>query len=84
MITVRRRSGLAVPFEPPELSAEAAIGRSWHRPQGGALLLPKERQYLPAYPLPRPWGGPPHSLAWYFAFGPGPVFGPIISGLPAL
>jgi hypothetical protein len=49
-VYVTRRSGLLEPFEPPELTMDAAIERGWER--HGALLEPKAEEYLPAYPMP--------------------------------
>lgn len=63
MITVKRPSGLVVPFDPPKLTREAAIERSWEVPDGGQLLEPKH-EYLPAYPCP-PWGFAPARIPWH-------------------
>lgn len=51
-VYVTRRSGLLEPFEPPELTMDAAIDRGWER--HGRLLEPKrqEEEYLQTYPLP--------------------------------
>jgi hypothetical protein len=50
MITVRRPSGLTVPFEPPELTIGASIERSCETSDGG-LMVPKQPEYLPTYPV---------------------------------
>ena len=54
MITVRRPSGIVVPFDAPELSIEASIGRSCEVPAGSLLLQPKTAELLQTYPLPYP------------------------------
>jgi len=51
-IHVRRASGLLQPFDPPEISVEAAISRSWELQPDGILMAPKEPEFLPTYPLP--------------------------------
>lgn len=40
MIYVRRASGLLQPFDPPELTLEAAAARGWEQAEGRGLLLP--------------------------------------------
>ena len=54
---IHRRSGLLEPFEPPELTIDAAIDRGWEL--HGRLLEPKAEEYLPTYPVDRPWGFAP-------------------------
>ena len=51
MITVRRHSGLVVPFDVPELTICRAIDRNWQRRKDGRLMEPKPVEYLPTYPL---------------------------------
>lgn len=53
MITVKRPSGLAVPFEPPEITVEAAIDRSWEVPSETCTLLEWIR---PPYRTVQPYG----------------------------
>lgn len=85
MITVRRASGLAVPFDPPEVTSEAAIERSWEFSCEGRLLLPKRPEYLKTTPLPcwcslrYPWGFAPARIPWHdeydFLAGISPLIG---------
>ena len=63
MITVRRPSGLAVPFEPPELTMDASIDRSCETSDSG-LMVPKQPEYLPTYPADRPWMFAPARIPW--------------------
>lgn len=50
-VLVRRASGLLELFDVPELSIDASIGRSCELGASG-LLVPKQPEYLPTYPLP--------------------------------
>lgn len=63
MITVARKSGLAVPFDPPELTMEASIERACVVGDSG-LLEPKSEEYLPVYPVDRPWMFAPARIPW--------------------
>jgi len=45
---IHRRSGLLEPFEPPELTIDAAIDRGWEL--HGRLLEPKAEEYLQTTP----------------------------------
>lgn len=51
MITVRRPSGLAVPFDPPELTMSASIDRTCEPVGDAGLIGPKQPEYLPTYPV---------------------------------
>lgn len=80
MITVRRASGLAVPFEPPELTVEKAIDRNWQLREDSRLLEPKPDEYLLTYPVDRPWGYAPAQIPWHDDYD----YGAFITGLPKL
>jgi hypothetical protein len=71
VITVRRPSGLAVPFEPPELTISASIDRSCEIPEGGRLLEPKQPEYLSTTSRPYllGWPGPIYQTGEWRPFG---------------
>ena len=88
-VTVRRPSGLLVPFDPPELTLDKAIERNWQRRDDGQLLEPKAEEYLPTYPLGRPWGFAPARIPWRDDWCRSmerhePAHGPFFVGLPAV
>lgn len=66
MTLVSRASGLLEPFEVPELTMNASIGRSLE--MRGGLLLPRRPEYLPIFDalarLPGPWSWAPVPIPW--------------------
>lgn len=82
MITIARPSGIAVPFEVPELTMEQAIDRGWVRREDGRLLEPKPEEYLLTYPVDRPWGFVTPRIPWSVEYEY--PTGPFITGLPEL
>lgn len=88
MITVRRASGLAVPFDPPELTIDAAIDRTRHLEEESGLLLANEPEYLKITPYPPPLGyaggiGPAWWIDWP-EYDYGHAATPFVTGLPEL
>jgi hypothetical protein len=53
-----------VPFDPPELTMDAAIRRGWELDDDDQLLVPKQEEYLPTYPVDRPWEFAPARIPW--------------------
>ncbi len=80
MITVARPSGIAVPFEPPDLTVDAAIRRSWEMDDDDLLMVPKREEFLPTWPTGVAWGFAPARIPWHDSI----EYGPLITGLPAL
>ena len=88
-MTLVRRGGLLVPFDVPELTIDDAIERGWQRRDDGRLMEPKPDEYLPVYPVDRPWAFAPARIPWrdnwhYTMERLEPAHGPFFVGLPAL